>query len=212
MEDLIEQYLLQYKYCPLPAIGVLERKTVSAVSIQSENRILAPVHQISFSAKEKDATHFIRFIAARKNISYDAAYDALHHYCRNLMQMDTLQEARLEHSGRFFIDPSGKLCFVQAVLPSVFMPDVVIERVLRPNAIHQVRVGDTETNSVAMTEFLNDNGEERKGKWWIWAIVLFILACVAIFMYAGHPLRGHNFGTVEKIVPAPAGNTYQPVN
>jgi hypothetical protein len=69
MEEIIEQYLLRKKYCPLPAVGTLEINMKPAQAIFSEHRMHAPVPEITLLRKELPADHFIQFIAAEKNIT-----------------------------------------------------------------------------------------------------------------------------------------------
>lgn len=212
MEELIQQYLLRYNYCPLPSVGALVLRQGIAMAWHGENRMSAPSPYIEFIRMEKDPAHFISFIAFNKQISVEAATALLDQYAKKLESLQEAGEVSIAQSGKFYIDENGKLVFRQNPLPVEFLPDVPLQRVIHPNAIHQVRVGDTETNSQVMTEYLSDNGKVKRSFWWIGAIVLSILALAAIMMYFNDPLHNGTFGKAVKIVPLPAVETYKSVN
>ncbi|MEI2749380.1 MAG: hypothetical protein V9E88_11540 [Ferruginibacter sp.] len=96
-------------------------------------------------------------------------------YCNMLQHLDVYREVKLEHAGKFFVNADGVLKFRQKEIPSEFIPDVKLERVIHPNSVHQVRVGDTETTNVAMAEYYSESGNfHAKATWWIWASVIGI--------------------------------------
>jgi len=212
MEEIIEQYLLRKKYCPLPAVGTLEINMKPAQAIFSEHRMHAPVPEITLLRKELPADHFIQFIAAEKNISIAEASQSLEAYCSMLQHLDVYREVKLEHAGKFFVNADGVLKFRQKEIPSEFIPDVKLERVIHPNSVHQVRVGDTETTNVAMAEYYSVSGTLRKATWWIWALLLALAGIAAIALYTQRAGYNNLFGNEAPVAPAVTSNTYQTVN
>jgi hypothetical protein len=63
------------------------------------------------------------------------------------------------------------------------MQPVVAERVIHKDAEHAILVGDKETTNVEMTEYYTDETAVAKDKWWIWAIVLGVVAISVIAYY-----------------------------
>lgn len=212
MEEIIEQYLLRKKYCPLPAVGTLEITMKPAQAIFSEHRMLAPVPEISLLRKEVPAGDFIQFIAAERSTTVEDAGRSLEDYCKMLQRLDAYREVKLEHAGKFFVNADGVLKFRQKEIPSEFIPDVKLERVIHPNSVHQVRVGDTETTNVAMAEYYSDSGVSRKATWWIWALILALASITAIALYTQRAGYNNLFGNDAPVAPAVSGNTYQSVN
>ena len=84
--------------------------------------------------------------------------------------------------GSFFVDASGKINFKQQELPAAFTQPVFAERVIHPDAEHQILVGDKETTNTVMTELLAPKSA-TKDRWWIWAIVLGLIGIATIVFY-----------------------------
>ncbi|MEI9959160.1 MAG: hypothetical protein WDM90_23255 [Ferruginibacter sp.] len=89
---------------------------------------------------------------------------------------------QLESLGSFFVDDSGKINFKQEELPAVFMQPVFAERVIHPDAEHNILVGDKETTNTVMTELLAPKSE-TKDRWWVWAVVLSVIGLTALVVY-----------------------------
>ena len=210
MEDLIEQYLFQHNQCPLPSIGTLQLKDGSAIAWHGDNKLSAPVPHIELTGSENPADHFIGFIAARKKISREQASILLQQYCADLQMLTEHREMKLHHAGTFHIDTFGKLVFKQEAAPMEFLPSVPVQRVLHPKpASHTIRVGDTETTSVVMTEFYSDKGKRKKDFWWLWALALTAIAAAALSFYFRDHSAPDNFGNVQPVDTAPMHETYQ---
>jgi hypothetical protein len=212
MDKQVQQYLLQYKYCPLPDIGILELQDGMAEARLGENKLLGPVPRILFSRKEKQADHFIKFIASERKVSIGEAGAQLEQYCQRLTRMDVFKEVKLGHLGKFFIDGTGKLVFQQTPLPPEFFPPVNLHRVIRRDAVHQVRVGDTETTNVAMTEYFSESGPMSGTKWWIAALVPAVIALAALAIYFNSPSSNNSMGNAIRVTPQAQTGTYKPVN
>lgn len=210
MEALIEQYLFQYKKCPLPNIGLLQINEGHAVAWHGDNKLSAPVPQIAFSKTEIPAEHFIAFIAAQKKISLGEASLSLQKYCDDLGKLDAYKEMKLEQVGRFYIDQSGALVFKQDALPKELLPSVTIQRISRSKmASHNIRVGDTETTSEVMTEFYSDKEVVKKDHWWIGAFILAIATAAILYLYFKDHSYTENFGNVQPTIITPIDQTYQ---
>src|SRR3954462_12807691 len=98
MEELIEQYLFQYKKCPLPLIGTLQIVEGTAVAWHGDNKLSAPVPQIELSKKETAPDQFIAFIASQKRISIGEASVLLQKYCVDLQKLNAYKEMKLEQA------------------------------------------------------------------------------------------------------------------
>ncbi len=184
MQHQIASYLFQHKTCPLPGLGTLSVLYSGAEADFTNKSIAAPKSFIEFSETETDATSLLNYLAATLGGSTYEVSEALDHFCDNLRNKITQQpDVPLENLGSFFVDASGKINFKPEELPAVFTQPVFAERVIHPDAEHQILVGDKETTNTVMTELLAPKSA-IKDRWWIWAIVLGLVGIAAIVIYS----------------------------
>ncbi|MBK8521369.1 MAG: hypothetical protein WAT20_04525 [Ferruginibacter sp.] len=183
MQHQIASYLFQHKTCPLPGLGTLSVLYSGAQADFTNKTIASPKSFIGFSETETDATGLLNYLAATSGGSIYEVSEALDHFCDNLRNEMTKQpDVQLESVGSFFVDASGKINFKPEELPPVFTQPVFAERVIHPDAEHQILVGDKETTNTVMTELLAPRSA-IKDRWWIWAIVLALVGIAAIVFY-----------------------------
>lgn len=201
-------YLHEFKHCPLPAIGSLQLHPGEAQFVPGEKRIIAPIPFISLEDNEVPVDGLQQFIADKQNIAIGEAEVLLHNYCKQLQNLQAYEELKLENIGSFYMDENGKLHFKSSSLPAAYFPDVVAERVIHPDVAHSILVGDTHTNSTAMTEQLLQEEPVAKSRWWIAATVLAVAAIAIILVYYSSHGTGQT-GTATKLETSPAQNTYR---
>lgn len=183
MHHLIASYLFQNKTCPLPGLGTLSVATGKAESDFLNTVIKAPKPTIAFDNKENDASNLLDYIAAKNNSTVFQAIEMLGHFCNNL-KADIIRDnkAILNEVGIFSADASGNIYLKPVTLPLAFWQPVKAQRVIHPQAEHNILVGDKETTNTLMTEYFNEE-PVKKYRWWIWAIVLGAIALLAILYY-----------------------------
>jgi len=179
MQNKIASFLFQHKTCPLPGLGTLSVTHTGAGVDFSNKLIQAPKTGISFDERETDATALISYLSATTGAGAQEAEQALGHFCDSLK---TGGETTWDSIGSFQVDASGKINFTPEEVPAAFAQPVIAERVIHPDAAHQILVGDKETTTTVMTEMLNEK-PEAKDRWWIWAIVLGVIGLVALLIY-----------------------------
>ena len=183
MQKQIATYLFQHKTCPLPGLGTLSVACSGAESDFTNKTFTAPTSVIQFYLKETDADGLLNYLSATTGADKYEATEALHHFCDDLKQKIAEQaDVRLNSIGSFFVDASGIINFKQEELPATFIQPIFAERVIHPDAEHQILVGDKETTNTVMTELLAPKSE-TKDRWWIWAIVLGLIGIGAIVIY-----------------------------
>lgn len=183
MQDQIASFLFQHKTCPLPGLGTLSISRSEAGSDFTNKVFMAPKTVVQFEQTETDAARLLNYLAVTAGADKYEATKALTRFCVNLRQKISDQpEAHLNSVGSFFADASGTISFKQEELPAAFMQPVFAERVIHPDAEHQILVGDKETTNTIMTELLAPKSE-TKDRWWIWAILLGIVGIAAIVIY-----------------------------
>lgn len=213
MEVLIEQYLYQQGECPLPEIGSLRIVKESAFFSRADNKILAPQSMIELTATEISSTPLIEFIADRAKITKGEASLLLESFCQEIKKLSSYKELRLQSAGRFFVDAGGMLTFKQDTLPREFLPPVTANLVQRAKpSLHQIKVGDKDSNNELMTEYFSDKPASVADRWWIWAIVFALISvALVVFYFAGsNPVEG--FGNADRIEASPEPKTYRTDN
>ena len=212
MESLIENFLLRHNYCPLPKVGTLELKSNGAQLQTGENIITAPCPTISLSKKEKTADTFIHYIAKKKGIDETRASQELIEYCQDIINLDHRKEIKLNHTGKFYIDHDGTLDFRQDEIPGEFLPAITVQKVIHPNAVHNVLVGDQEHTNDFMKNQLKNFVTIKKSTWWIWAVLLTLIATAVIIYHIKFNEAGGSFGNGIKVNPSTEVKTYRALN
>ena len=209
MEKLLTAYLYQYKKCPLPGVGTLLLHTGHAEFLPGQKRMLAPAPFIELSSTEVSTGSLINFITGQKNINTPDAVELLHNYCTRIKQLGVNEELPFSSAGSFYRDENENLQFKTVSLLGAYFPEVVAERVIHRDVAHTILVGDTETNSAAMTELLNTGEEKGRSRWWIAAISLGVIAAIALLIYFTHHEHRSMFGNIKPVKASQSSGTYQ---
>jgi hypothetical protein len=196
MHRLIASYLFQNKSCPLPGLGTLSMVAGKAELDFLNTAIKAPATRIVFEAKESDASNLLDYIATKTDSTVLQTIERLGHFCHSLKTATMANHpATLDGVGNFFTDSSGNINFKCNHLPAIFLQPVTAERVIHPQAEHQILVGDKETTSTVMTEYYTET-PVVKNRWWIWAIVLGAIAAIGILIYLNSDNASAMFGNM----------------
>ena len=209
MQQLIANYLFQYKNCPLSQIGTLHLQSASATSEIGTQKIIPPLHTISFINDITDVKNLTEFIAANKNISADEAAYQLKNISEEITNLKKGQEFAFAGVGVFLRSQNEKLIFNQVQTDVSFAQPVYAERVIHPDDSHAILVGDKETDRNTMTEFFTETEPVKKNKWWIWAAALFVLSIVLIFVYLNNENQNKSFGISHKYELNEVSNQYK---
>ena len=209
MEKLLTAYLYQYKNCPLPGVGSLLLRPGHAEFLPGQKKMLAPVPKIELSTNEVSTSSLINFITTQKNINTPEAVELLNNYCSQLKQLRANEELPLAAAGSFYKDDNEEVHFKAVSLPAAYFPEVVAERVIHPDVAHNILVGDTQTNSAAMTELLNTGDEKKRSRWWIAAVGLGIIAAIALLIYFTNYNHAGLFGNIKPVKASESSKTYQ---
>ena len=184
MHHLIASYLFQNKTCPLPGLGTLSIVQLNAETDFSNTAIKTPAPNIVFDSKETDADNLLDYIASKTHFTALELIEMLAQFGNNIKTAVIANTpAALNGVGNFFTDVSGNINFKPGNLPAAFLQPVKAERVIHPQAEHNILVGDKETTNTVMTEYFSDETPVKKSRWWIWAIVIGIIALVMILIY-----------------------------
>lgn len=199
MQTLIASYLFQNKTCPLPGLGTFSILNSSARADFTNKLIQAPHPTVDFVQVETNPGAITEYISRSTSLNMHDAAEALKDYCHGLKELiDEGNTVSLAQVGSFSVNENGKIIFKPEDLPSAFLQTVVAERVIHPEAEHQMLVGDKETTNKAMSELFATK-TEVKGRWWIWAIVLGAIGLLLMLFYFSQTSDGSFFGNSTKI-------------
>lgn len=212
MEDIIQEYLFQNKKCPLPSVGTMELVDGNATAWQSENRITAPVPFILLNHHTSDISHFVAYIANSRKCNLVQAEKSLNEFCEQLLALQPGRELTLPAAGHFYVDADGRLTFRQKALPGEYLPEVTAKSIRRNDAVHFVKVGDSEKSSVEMSEYFEEQTKRHHDRWWIWAAALLVLSASLFIIYWNGDGRTTGFGNAGKVFPTSESATYKAGN
>jgi hypothetical protein len=179
MELIIEQYLLLFHHCPLPNLGTLQLRYTLAEVKMGEGSITAPTPVVVFKSVTQNENRFLKYISAQLEIDLETARQKLTDFINSIKFLDQTQEKKINVIGKFYPDHSGEICFKSFILPENFLPLANAERVIHPDAVHQIRVGDRELSNEYMSEQILLLKNKKKNIWWIILIAFFSIALIA---------------------------------
>jgi hypothetical protein len=209
MQKLLADYLFQYKQCALPEIGGLHIKNIPASSIFGERKISASIPVIEFNDEVHATEQVEAYIALQKNITRDEAAHQLKKMVEDIKALPLGQQFEIPNVGKFYKDENDKIGFIAEEVPAYFLPQVAAERVIHPNDSHTMIVGETETNTAAMAEYYAEEEPAIKSKWWIFAIISFVVSIATIGFYASNKNTNSFFGAANKVEVGVADSTYR---
>lgn len=184
MTDLLQSFLAQTGRLPLQHIGVISAECLPARYDVAERAFAAPAVQWQFESHDSEerlpVQHLVGFLSQQMDVSEEEAYEAYNQYTR-------LLKDNIAHNGSYEWAPLGT--FEKQTSGYSFKPlesknaftALPIEKVIRGGVAHQMVVGDTETTTVAMEAFLNEE-EDETGKWWV-APLLIALAAITLIIW-----------------------------
>lgn len=184
MQDLISSYLIQAKDCNLPGVGNFRITTTPASLDVADKKMFPPTDEIVYTERtDKISDELINYIAHKKNIEQAEAKEQIKNWCRNIKEkLHIGEEINFASIGSLQKIPSGSISFQKQEYFSFFEP-VTADRIIHKDAEHAVLVGDRETTSSAMNQYLQEDQEIKNSSWKIAAIVLLIIALSLLFFH-----------------------------
>jgi len=210
LNKLIEQYLIIHQQCPLPSIGSLKITETSAIINNADKKIIAPSQQISLTTEEISAEGFISFVSEKQFLNLEESVTELNRFCKELIDLKPNEEKSISQLGSFIKSEDDQLFFKQNNINLLFSPSLNLNRVIHPNNVHAVLVGDNELTNHIIAERLIASKTIVKFQWWAWAACLTIISMAVIFIYFNHSnFYNNSLGNANKIESREAVVNYQ---
>ncbi len=183
MEQLLCTYLISHKQCPIPGIGRLVIQETPAQTNITDKIVSPPAHRLELEKSIFNETDLTAYVAAGKAVSQKDAELLLADYgstIKYLPSHGTLQFGRL---GSFYRDAQGGLFFKDNSDAGRYFVPVNAQKIIRPNEMHHLLVGDRQTTSTEMNEFYGAEERVSKKKWWIGALIILIVSVTLIVLH-----------------------------
>jgi hypothetical protein len=165
-----ESFFLK-KTCVLPGIGSLRLTHQSAQSDFPEHRIWAPRPEIVFTPQSP-------YSKVPSSSEFTGLSDQIRRHVREA------GELTIEGLGIFYAAGEEEIQFAPLQLDESFFPPVTAERVIRPDAAHEIVVGDRQLNTRTMAQMLGLSVPDTESRRWVWwAVGLFLIGVGAIVAY-----------------------------
>lgn len=210
MESLLTHFLLQKRYCPIPGIGTLRLVEGPCVVSHAEQKLSAPEYAIVLESKEQDAGSLITFLTNFQKVTVAQASEYLGNLSVSIRALSSDKSLPLPGAGHFGVNNNGKLIFVPIALPAEFLNHVSAERVIRPDQVQTIQVGDhiTSTNQVVVER---DSAEAPVIQTsWLLAVLLACIGVAIITWYITQYGVRDGFGNKTSLeMSTPPESTYQ---
>jgi hypothetical protein len=209
MQKLLSDYLLQKKYCALPNVGIVQRKTNAATSVFGDQKIASPISIYELVDDQILNNDFAKFVASQNHITQDEAIEKVKLLSEEISNVKQHEFYTIPFVGAFTKNEDDKIIFSDVKIPEIFAPQVYAERVIHPNDSHTMLVGDTETNTTAMMEYYAAEESSKKVKWWVWALIIAAIAIAGLAYYFFTDNHNASFGNANKINFFTKDSTYK---
>ncbi|UAY54004.1 hypothetical protein [Arachidicoccus terrestris] len=183
--SLFQLFLIKYRRLPLGKIGTVVLEQEPAFH-EYTSQVIRPVKEVlRFSPKADSALQdkfeeFAQLKGVDKN-RVTALFDQIK------TQLDKSKQALLSGVGTLQIE-NNIYKLVGEDLSDVYLPPVSAGAVIHEGDVHEVKVGEQIHTSDEMKEILS--GKKGNDYWWIYALVLILVAIVAMLYYVyGGQLR-----------------------
>jgi hypothetical protein len=183
--ELITRYFVQHNEVGLPGLGKLSAVPVEPKYDAARQVMVPPRLQFQWqplSGESESMQSLAGFVSRQSQLSEEESFDAINGFCA--MVKSTLEEKgeyRWNGLGKLVKIATGNTGFVPDAALDAYLPPLEAVRVVKAGQSHQMLVGDKETNTADMQQFLlEENEPETEGKWWIAALVIGVAVSALI--------------------------------
>jgi nucleoid DNA-binding protein len=182
MLQYIHKYFALHKNIALPGIGSFNVETQNAKLDFINKTLRPPVPVIRYNKYDKADEMFYNFLSKEIGVSESDAVSNFNHFTEQLKeQLETGRILTLQGIGTLTKNALG-YSFAADNIVQNFFPNLAVERVIRQNAEHTVKVGEEHKTSTQMHRELQQK-VVKKDNWFVTAIILGAIGIVAIALY-----------------------------
>ena len=185
MDQLLLNQLIDTRYADIAGVGRLRLQYTPARYQVADREFSAPQQQLEFEAfgDSDDGPpdqRLIASVARLRNMSEEEAYEWW-------SETSATNRSVLQSGKTIDLGLLGRIAQVndQAVYTAAndffAYPVINAERVIRADAVHAMKVGDSDTDSRTMEEWLQ-TPDEKPSRWWVWPLILAAIALLLIVL------------------------------
>ena len=184
MFDFIHKYLILNKKASVPTLGVFTINRIPAQLSFEDKKISPPVFQINFTAGSPAADkYFYKFVEDEQQIEEIEAITKLNNFSHTVRQeLNKNKEVFFPGIGQLIIGRDGQLRLQNLHQSNDYYPAVSAATAQR-NVIAPEAVVTEEIVVDEPTELVEEVSTSKKDYWWIFALILAIVAIGAIAYY-----------------------------
>lgn len=185
MLQLLYKYLILHHKVSIPTIGVFDIRRTPAAFDFSNQVFVAPSFQVGFTeAVAADDKKLYSFIAREQQVDEAKAAELVSRFTQQVkQQLDDSRKAELAGLGVLSKSLSGELRFEAVTLTNAYFPDVRTGAGQRELQTIKAAEDVQEPNTQLLTIEQEDAEPVAKSTWWIYALVLALIAVAAIGFY-----------------------------
>ena len=177
MLDPLYQYLFLRKKVSIPGVGSLAVKNAAARFDETSGTLVPSVPYIVFeqgtALTDKNFYYFVSHHAGLSEVDAVRKYQDFSYQLKKDIQNN--EQVELPGLGIFKKDPSGRIGFGPLIDASLYFQP------LTPLALG--KKPEIEREEAHGIEVYDESGTVPKDRWWVWALVLTIIAIGAIVYY-----------------------------
>ena len=187
MVDLLNKYFALTGQLSLPGIGRFYRGKISANSDFLNGVINSPELTVHYSEETAPPEKkFYEYIARENNSDEKGAIRMFQDFTDDLCsKLKARKTVNLPGIGNLEQNHAGVIYFTGVESVQQYFPQVTATRVIREDASHDILVGDNTRTNIQMQEMYEPEEDVKiqKDYWWVYAIVLGVLALAAVAIY-----------------------------
>lgn len=176
MLNLLYKYLVLHNHVSVPGVGSFDIETVPATL--NVNNVTPPSYSLKFSSGTAlTDKNFYRFVSNETGVNEVDAVRKFQDFAYQLRKdIQSFPQVELSGLGLLKKDASGGLLFEPSFSVSKYFSPVTA---LPVNSIAVTEKADTVITLEPIEEF-TEEAVIKKDRWWVWAIVLMIIALATI--------------------------------
>jgi len=185
LDQLLAQYLFQYRKLSIPGVGTLEMVEASPQFNVVDQLMMPPLFSCRLHPADAVPEHQLSFLSASLNKAPGETRLVLDRFGSRLRTQ--LSDRAIRWTGIGTLSSRGGHIALDAdVLAPAGLQPVPAHKIIRENAAHAMLVGDRERTTVEMSDSLRQPASKRQ--WTVlaaWIILLLAILAIVFFIYSG---------------------------
>jgi nucleoid DNA-binding protein len=181
----LRNYLKHHKKLSLHGIGNFVLEETPAQLDFTAKLLYPPVSEIKFEPESQpNNNQFFNFIARDLRVDKITSvrlYNEEMHRIKEALVKDG--EYNLNGIGILSRKPDDAISFTRYDAHKTPLPIIAVERVIRRDDTHTIRVGEDERTNNHMEELLAQPEAEKKSYWWVYVIIAVLVIAVIVLLF-----------------------------